>query len=127
MFGMEHEEVAKYDSLQGDYQGKYIGLRKTLKLLNFGQSFIQTTGLGVSVIFAAFATARGQLTPGDFILVNAYVIQLFQPLFVSSTLLWSTSLYMFAFLPMLLTFFLFILSSVPWLHVSSNHTSSDRP
>lgn len=80
---MEHEEVDGYDLLRRDYQGKYLSLRRTLVMLNFGQSAIQTTGLGICVIIAAFSAAKGLLTPGDFVLVNYYVMQLFQPLFVS--------------------------------------------
>lgn len=81
MFGMENEEVAEYDRLQDDYQGKYIKLRLTLNSLNFGQDSIRTIGLGIAVIFAAVNAASGALSPGDFVLVNSYVMQLFQPLF----------------------------------------------
>lgn len=82
-FGMEREETTEYNRLQTDYQSKYVNFRGTLMLLNFGQATIQTIGLGIAVIFAAFATASGRLSAGDFVLVNSYVGQLFQPLFVS--------------------------------------------
>jgi len=87
MFGMEAEEVSAYERLQRIYQDKYIWFRITLNSLNCGQSAIQTTGLGVAMLLAAIATARGQLTPGDFVLVASYVQQLFQPLFVCSVLI----------------------------------------
>lgn len=85
MFGMEDEEAAAYEELQKKFQDQYIWFRVTLNSLNFGQSFIQSTGLGAAMLFAAVAASKGQLTPGDFVLVNAYVLQLFQPLFVSLT------------------------------------------
>lgn len=81
-FGMEREEVDEYKRLQRDYQGKYINLRRTLTALNFGQFAIQSIGLGISLIFAAFAASYGHLSAGDFVLVQSYVRQLFQPLFV---------------------------------------------
>lgn len=83
MFGMEEEESSLYARLQQAYQDAYIWFRMTLNSLNFGQSTIQALGLGSAMIFAAIATAQGKLTPGDFVLVNTYVSQLFQPLFVS--------------------------------------------
>lgn len=84
MFGMEAEESANYEELQKKFQDEYIWFRVTLNSLNFGQSIIQTVGLGAAMIFAAKAASQGQLTPGDFVLVNSYVLQLFQPLFVST-------------------------------------------
>lgn len=83
MFGMEDEESAAYEQLQKRFQDEYIWFRVTLNSLNFGQALIQTTGLGAAMVFAAQAASRGQITPGDFVLINSYVLQLFQPLFVS--------------------------------------------
>lgn len=88
MFGMEEEESATYARLQKAYQDLYIWFRLTLNSLNFGQTFIQMLGLGSAMILAAIATAHGTLTPGDFVLVNTYVTQLFQPLFVSLFWTW---------------------------------------
>lgn len=127
MFGMEHEEVIEYDRLRQDYQGKYLSLRKTLVMLNFGQSAIQTSGLGICVILAAFSAAKGLITPGDFVLVNAYVIQLFQPLFVSIFLV---VVHSFSAIGLLLTFFLFCLGRqilVPWHSLQANYPKCDRP
>lgn len=82
MFGMEGEETTAYEYLQRTYQDVYVWFRVTLNSLNFGQNAIQSVGLGICAILAAVATAKGTLTPGDFVLVNTYVQQLFQPLFV---------------------------------------------
>lgn len=82
MFGMEREEVSAYSGLQLDYQKKFIQFRITLSTLNFSQVAIQTLGLGGAIMLAAYAAVYGRLSPGDFVLVNTYVMQLFQPLFV---------------------------------------------
>lgn len=82
MFGMESEEVSAYSDLQNEYMKKFILFRFSLNALNFGQSTIQALGLGASMILAARRTALGGLTAGDFVLINTYVSQLYQPLFV---------------------------------------------
>lgn len=81
MFGMEQEEVQSYHDLQHTNQEKQIFFRLTLNFLNLGQSFIQYGGVGLTMIFAARGAVYGTLTPGDFVLVNQYVMQLFMPLF----------------------------------------------
>lgn len=79
---MEEEEVGEYEDLRNNFQDRFIWLRLSLSTLNSGQSIIRVSGAGVAMLLAAIATARGNLTPGDFVLVNAYVLQLFQPLLV---------------------------------------------
>lgn len=81
MFGMEREEVNAYSALIKLYQKVFLRLRKTLTSLNFGQKAIQLFGQGGAVLLAAYATTKGRLTVGDFVMINTYVSQLFQPLF----------------------------------------------
>lgn len=81
MFGMELNEVTSYRSLQDEYRLKYLRFRLTFSALNFGQNVIQLSGLGIAMLLATLSVANGQLTPGDFVLINTYVAQLFQPLF----------------------------------------------
>eukprot|EP00178_Gracilaria_changii_P005414 TRINITY_DN188_c0_g1_i1.p3 TRINITY_DN188_c0_g1~~TRINITY_DN188_c0_g1_i1.p3 ORF type:complete len:425 (+),score=60.58 TRINITY_DN188_c0_g1_i1:1704-2978(+) len=81
MFGMEHEETTAYRGFAEEYRAKTIFSRASLSILNFGQNFIQRTGLLGSMVLAARAVAFGGLTPGDFVLINTYVGQIFQPLF----------------------------------------------
>lgn len=81
MFGMEKEEVREFSRLTKEYQIKSVNFSASLQLLNFGQMAIQTIGLGIAVVLAAVSAAKGDLSVGDFVLVNSYVGQLFQPLF----------------------------------------------
>ncbi|CAN8063967.1 unnamed protein product [Agarophyton chilense] len=85
MFGMEYEEATAYKDLAEEYREKRIFSRATLRVLNFGQSFIQRGGLMGCMFLAARAVAHGGLTPGDFVLINTYVSQIFQPLFFLGT------------------------------------------
>lgn len=80
---MEEEEVNAFFRLQSDYQTQSVQFRIALNTLNFGQSAIQSLGLGGALIFAALAAVNGELSTGDFVLVNTYVVQLFMPMFVS--------------------------------------------
>lgn len=86
MFGMETHEVASYEVLQKELQSLSVWLRASLNALNFGQAVIQMTGLAFGLALAAVSSAAGNLTPGGFVLVNLYIMQLFQPLaFLGST------------------------------------------
>ena len=49
-------------------------------MLNSGQALIFTAGMVLSMLFAARGIAKGTMTLGDFVLVNAVFIQLYQPL-----------------------------------------------
>ena len=80
MFGMERFEVQLYDNLQTIYQQKFVFLRITLSALNFAQQFIQSSGRAIALVLAAQDSAKGLLTPGDFVLINSYISQLYAPL-----------------------------------------------
>ena len=79
---MENEEVNRFGSMEMDIQKRYLRVTAISSFISFGQVSIQTIGLGIAMILAAFGVRDGILTPGDFVLVNGYVIQLFQPLSV---------------------------------------------
>jgi ATP-binding cassette subfamily B protein len=79
-FGAEGREAARYDSAMQGYQAAAIKTSQSLALLNFGQSFIITGGLITVMIMAARGVESGQLTVGDFVMVNAYMIQITMPL-----------------------------------------------
>ena len=49
-------------------------------MLNAGQAVIFTIGLAISMVMCAFEIKAGSKTVGDFVLVNAMMIQLYQPL-----------------------------------------------
>ena len=52
----------------------------TLSGLNIGQNLIMSAGLAVVMALAAVGVSRGRMSVGDFVLVNAYLLQLYQPL-----------------------------------------------
>ena len=79
-FGAEAVEVARYDAAKRDYERSSIRNQQTLSGLNIGQNVIMSVGLVIVMALAAMGVAHGRMTVGDFVLVNAYLLQLYQPL-----------------------------------------------
>ncbi|MCR9109272.1 ABC transporter ATP-binding protein/permease [Marivita sp. XM-24bin2] len=79
-FGAEAREAERYDSSMQAYEGAAIKTATSLAFLNFGQSLIITTGLVVVMVMAALGVQNGTITVGDFVMVNAYMIQITMPL-----------------------------------------------
>ncbi|WP_208349495.1 ABCB family ABC transporter ATP-binding protein/permease [Pseudaestuariivita rosea] len=79
-FGAEAREAARYDVAMQGYEKAALKTSYSLSFLNFGQSFLITTGLVVVMVLAALGVDRGDLTVGDFVMVNAYMLQITLPL-----------------------------------------------
>ena len=79
-FGAEAREAARYDAAMAGYEKAAIKTNYSLAFLNFGQSLIITSGLVAIMIMAAVGVQNGNLTVGDFVMVNAYMIQITMPL-----------------------------------------------
>ncbi|KQI72760.1 metal ABC transporter permease [Loktanella sp. 5RATIMAR09] len=79
-FGAERWEADRYDVAMGNYENAAIRTNYSLAFLNFGQSVLITGGLVVVMVMAAVGVQRGELTVGDFVMVNAYMIQITMPL-----------------------------------------------
>ena len=79
-FGAEAREAARYDSAMQAYEAAAIKTSTSLGMLNFGQSVIITSGLVAVMVMAAVGVQNGALTVGDFVMVNAYMIQITMPL-----------------------------------------------
>ena len=79
-FNAEDREAARYDESMRGYQKAALTTSYSLAFLNFGQSFLITTGLVIVMVMAAIGVNNGDLTVGDFVLVNAYMIQITMPL-----------------------------------------------
>lgn len=79
-FGAEAREARRYDRAMELYQVAALKTSYSLAFLNFGQSFLITTGLVVVMVLAAMGVQAGTMTVGDFVLVNAYMIQITMPL-----------------------------------------------
>ena len=79
-FGAEEREAARYDSAMQQYERAALSTSYSLAFLNFGQSFIITGGLIAVMVMAAIGVQSGAMTVGDFVMVNAYMIQITMPL-----------------------------------------------
>ncbi|WP_324289806.1 ABC transporter ATP-binding protein/permease [Frigidibacter sp. RF13] len=79
-FGAEAWEAARYDRAMEGYEKAAVKTGLSLSALNFGQSLIITTGLVIVMVMAAMGVSAGVLTVGDFVMVNAYMIQITMPL-----------------------------------------------
>ena len=79
-FGAEARETSRYDSAMRLYQQAALKTSYSLAFLNFGQSVLITGGLIGVMVLAALGVQRGDLTVGDFVMVNAYMIQITIPL-----------------------------------------------
>lgn len=79
-FSAEGREAERYDlSMQG-FERAAVRSQTSLAFLNIGQAVLITGGLVLVMILAAGGVQRGELTVGDFVLVNAFMIQLMMPL-----------------------------------------------
>ncbi len=79
-FGNEEHETRRYDQAMAGYEAAAIKTSTSLSMLNTGQTLIFTFGLIVLMLMAASGVAAGDLTVGDFVMVNAFMIQLSAPL-----------------------------------------------
>jgi len=79
-FGAEGREAERYDRAMEGYEKAANLTNYSLAFLNFGQSFLITAGLVIVMVMAALGVQRGELTVGDFVMVNAYMVQITVPL-----------------------------------------------
>ena len=79
-FNAEGREASRYDAAMAGYEKAALNSSYSLAALNFGQSFLITGGLVVVMVMAAVGVQAGTLTVGDFVMVNAYMIQITMPL-----------------------------------------------
>jgi ATP-binding cassette subfamily B protein len=79
-FGNEEHEARRFDAALERYEGASVKSATTLSILNVGQGLIIAIGVTIIMIMAGHGVAGGIMTVGDFVLVNAYLIQLYLPL-----------------------------------------------
>ena len=79
-FGAEEREAKRYDGAMRAYANAALKTAYSLAFLNFGQSVLITIGLVGVMVLAAMGVQAGTLTVGDFVMVNAYMIQITVPL-----------------------------------------------
>src|ERR1700730_6585297 len=79
-FSAEQREATRYDRSMQRYEQASVKTYTSLALLNAGQAVIFTAGLTAIMLMCAIEVRSGSKTVGDFVLVNAMMIQLYQPL-----------------------------------------------
>jgi ATP-binding cassette, subfamily B, heavy metal transporter len=79
-FGNEMMEAARFDRAMAKYEISAIRIWWSLAILNIGQAVIFTIGMTVCMILSGAAVLRGEQTIGDFVLINALLMQLSIPL-----------------------------------------------
>ena len=79
-FGNEEYEAQRYDEGLRRYETAAVRSQSSLTLLNTGQSLIIATAVTLILWRATVGVIAGQLTLGDLVLVNAFMIQLYIPL-----------------------------------------------
>jgi ATP-binding cassette, subfamily B, heavy metal transporter len=79
-FGAEEREAARYDRSMERYERASVKTYTSLALLNTGQAVIFTAGLTATMMMCALGVRSGRNTVGDFVMVNAMMIQLYVPL-----------------------------------------------
>ncbi len=79
-FNNENHEADRYDKALARYERAAVRVQVSLNMLNLGQAMIIAVGLTVIMLLAAQGFQDGTMTIGKFVLINTYLIQLYQPL-----------------------------------------------
>jgi ABC-type transport system involved in Fe-S cluster assembly fused permease/ATPase subunit len=79
-FGAEAREASRYDRSMERYEDASVKTYTSLTLLNAGQAVIFTAGLTATMLMCATGIRQGHNSVGDFVMINAMMIQLYQPL-----------------------------------------------
>ena len=79
-FAADQREADRYDRAMAGYERAAVKTGLSLSFLNIGQATLITAGLVIVMVKAAMGVQAGVLTVGDFVMVNAYMIQITLPL-----------------------------------------------
>ncbi len=79
-FVAEEREARRYDRSMARYEEASVEAYVSLAVLNAGQATIFTLGLAGVMVMCAYGVKEGTNTVGDFVMINAMMIQLYQPL-----------------------------------------------
>ena len=79
-FNAEEVEAQRYDEAMKTYENMAVRSTTSLSVVNIGQGGIIAIGLMIMMIMAGFDIQNEQLTIGDFVAVNTYLLQLYLPL-----------------------------------------------
>ena len=79
-FNNEGHETRRFDRSMEKYSAASIQSQISLSVLNTGQAAIMALGMGVVMMLTALGIKDGRFTVGDFVMANAILMQLYQPL-----------------------------------------------
>jgi ATP-binding cassette, subfamily B, heavy metal transporter len=79
-FSAEEREQSRYDRSMARYEDASVRAYTSLAVLNAGQAVIFTLGLVATMVMCIDGIRAGTNTVGDFVMINAMMIQLYQPL-----------------------------------------------
>jgi ATP-binding cassette, subfamily B, heavy metal transporter len=79
-FDAEERERNRYDRSMARYEEASVQAYTSLALLNAGQAVVFTLGLAGTMVMCVYGIKAGTKTVGDFVMINALMIQLYQPL-----------------------------------------------
>jgi ABC-type transport system involved in Fe-S cluster assembly fused permease/ATPase subunit len=79
-FGNEEHEARRFGVAMDRYEQAAIRTWTSLAVLNSGQAVLFSIGLAIVMVMAAMDVSAGRLTVGNFVMVNALMIQLYLPL-----------------------------------------------
>ena len=79
-FGAEEREAGRYDQAIGAFARASVRNEVSLSWLNIGQSLITNLMMAGAMAFTVWGWSQGRFTPGDVVLVNSLLMQLFRPL-----------------------------------------------
>ena len=79
-FNNEKYEFDRLDKSLQDYEVAANQSRHSLSLLNIAQTFIIMFGITVMLVMSAYGIKNGEIDIGGFVVINAYMLQLYQPL-----------------------------------------------
>ena len=79
-FNNEKFEFSRLDESLQDYELAANQSRHSLSLLNVAQTFIIMLGITIMLVMSAYGIKDGDIDVGGFVVINAYMLQLYQPL-----------------------------------------------
>jgi ATP-binding cassette subfamily B protein len=79
-FGNERMELDRYDGTLSEWEQWAVKSQTSISVLNFGQGAVIALGVTLVMFLAMRGVAAGEISIGDLVLLNAFLLQLFIPL-----------------------------------------------
>ena len=79
-FNNENFESKRLDQSLEEYELAANQSRHTLSMLNIAQTFIIMSGITIMLVMSVYGIKNGDIDVGGFVVINAYMLQLYQPL-----------------------------------------------